>query len=345
MKRILVTGAGGYLGSLLVGELVEAGYEVVAYDRFFFGEKVLGPLARSSQVIVQRGDVRDIAPQDFEGVHAVCDLAALSNDPAGELDPVVTFNINHKGRARVARLAKEAKVARYVLSSSCSIYGLGAEEALDENAATAPLTTYATANLRAEEETLPLGDGNFVTTALRIATMYGLSPRMRFDLVVNTMTLHAVQKGRIFVSGGGQQWRPHIHVRDAARAFRMVIEAPPDAVNRQVFNLGAENARIMTVADTVHSVAPFPVAIEVGSDTPDLRDYNVSFEKIGRVLKFAPRFTMAEGIREICEALRRGEVADTPETTTVSWYRRLFEARRLLETAVLNGQVPASRAP
>ena len=339
MKKVLVTGAGGYIGSVLTRALLDAGYAVIAYDRFFFGEETLGDVAGHPNLTILRKDIRDISGDDMAGVHAVCDLAALSNDPSGDLNPELTMQINHAGRRRVAQMAKKAGVERYVLSSSCSVYGQSQGRDLAEDGPTSPLTTYARANLKAEEDILPLASGGFSCTVLRNATVFGLSPRMRFDLIVNLMTLHAVEKGRITIMGGGRQWRPLVHVQDAALAFRTIIEAPAASVNREIFNVGHTNAQVLTVAYTIRETLPFPLQIEIAPDDPDRRNYRTSFAKAKERLGFAPARTIAEGTREIYEALKTGAVENAPMTSTVKWYRNLLEAQRLVDRVVLDGRL------
>lgn len=339
MKRVLVTGAGGYIGTVLCQDLLANGYAVTAFDRFFFGQDTLREIAGNPGLSVVKKDIRDIDECDLAGVFAVCDLAALSNDPCGELNPRLTEEINHMGRVRVAQAAKRAGVERYVFSSSCSVYGHGEGLALDETAPPSPLTTYARATLRAEQETLPLGDGGFCTTALRNATVFGLSPRMRFDLIVNLMTLHAVEKGRITVMGGGRQWRPLVHIRDVASAFRTVIEAPAAKVSGQIFNIGKQNAQVVSVAYVVRETLPFPLQIEIAPDDADRRNYNVSFEKAKRVLGFEAQRSIADGAREIYEALKAGQIENGPKTSTVRWYINVIEAKKLVDSIALDGRL------
>ncbi len=338
MKTLLVTGAGGYIGSVLTGMLLEAGYRVRALDRYFFGP-TLQHLQPNPHLEVIKADVRDFDPGLLEGVWGVIDLAALSNDPAGELDPETTLAINHRGRARVARLAKERGARRYVLASSCSVYGFQ-EGLLDETSPTRPLTTYAEANLRAEASNLPLADGNFCVTALRQATVYGLSPRMRFDLAINGMTLGLWKEGRIPLLRDGTQWRPFVHVRDTSRAFLAVLEAPEEKVNGQIFNVGSEaqNYQILPLAEEIAQALGKPFQFE-WYGLPDHRSYRVSFAKIRDTLGYAPQFTPSDAAREIAQALEAGQVVPDDRTLTLKWYKNLMEWQRILREVELDGRL------
>ncbi len=337
--RVMVTGAGGYIGSCLSEVLLDAGHQVLAVDRWFFGEERVADLKLRPGYEALSADIRDLTPDHFHQVDAVCDLAALSNDPSGDLNPDWTRSINHHGRAHVARCARQAGVSRYVLASSCSVYGAAENNILDETSAPNPVTVYAAANLSAEKDVLALGGDGFTVTALRQATVFGLSRRMRFDLVINIMTLNAVEKGCIFVTGGGRQWRPIVHVRDTAKAFLAVLSASPDKVSGEIFNVGATNMQVVSIAYSVREQIPFPIGLQVVPDDPDKRDYNVSFEKIRRVLGWEPHCTPADGVREIYEALQSGKVSAEPWTQTVGWYKRLIEANRLMARLLVDGHL------
>ena len=336
MKTILVTGAGGYIGSILTRLLREAGYRVTAVDRFFFGRDSLPPEDDTLRVV--RSDIRWMDESLFDEVFGVIDLAALSNDPAGELDADKTWAVNHRGRARVARLAKAHGVSRYVLPSSCSIYGFQ-EGLLNETSPVNPLTTYAKANLAAEGDTLALGDSEFCVVVLRQATVYGFSPRMRFDLAINGMVKGLFQNGILPILRDGLQWRPFVHVRDTSRAMIAMLEAPSELVNGEIFNVGSDeqNFRIMPLAQTV--------ADAIGSEfhyewygLPDHRSYQISFEKIGRVIGYATKLTPADGAREVHRALKEGQIdADDPRTITVDWYKSLIEMHGFLKETELEG--------
>ena len=322
--RVLVTGAGGYIGSVLVPMLLERGYEVLALDRFFFGKEKLPPPDGKLEILEE--DIRFFEKEILKDVDAVIDLAALSNDPAGELDPVKTWSINYLGRFRVATLSKLMGVKRYILPSSCSVYGFQ-DEVVDETSRTNPLTTYAKANLKAEEDILNLADGNFTVVILRQATVYGLSPRMRFDLAINGMVRGFFKNGRIPILRDGTQWRPFVHVRDTSRAMIMALEAPKESVNGEIFNVGSDeqNYQIFDLARRVAEAIGIPFEYE-WYGLPDHRSYKVSFRKIKERLGFKPDYNAERGAVEIWEALKSGKVnPDDPRTITVEWYKSLLK--------------------
>jgi nucleoside-diphosphate-sugar epimerase len=335
----MVTGAGGYIGTQLVRDLVKAGHEVTAVDRFFFGKEPLSEFVGNKKVTIKQKDIRDLDQNDFKGHDAVCDLACLSNDPAGEIDPQLTYQINRDGRIHVAKVAKLAGVRKYIISSSCSVYGTGEESQLSETSKTNPISIYAKSTLEAEQENLSIADNNFAVTALRNATVFGLSTRMRFDLVVNLMTLSAFQKGRIIVMGGGLQWRPLVHLSDVSKAFITVISEDSNLVNKEIFNIGYKNFQIKSLAYLVRDELSFPVEIDVAPDDTDKRDYNVSFEKATDKLGFTAQVDVTHGIREIFAALKSGKVDTSIKTITVQWYRNILQAKQLIDEIALDGRV------
>jgi nucleoside-diphosphate-sugar epimerase len=337
--KALVTGGAGYIGSTLIPILLERGYKVKCLDRLFFGKEPLEQVTSDPNFELLKGDVRWFPPDILKDVDAVIDLAALSNDPSGELDPAKTLDINYLGRARVAKLSKEYGVKRYVVASSCSVYGFQ-EGALSETSSVNPLTTYARANVMVERDVLPMSDSGFTTTALRFATVYGLSRRMRFDLAINGIILGLYKTGKIPVMRDGTQWRPFIHVRDVADAFLEVIEAPVEKVSGEVFNVGSEeqNYQIRPLAELIGRSIGIPFEVEwYGS--PDRRSYRVSFDKVKSTLEFTPKYTAREGAVEVYRALRDGKVCDTLKTKTVEWYKHLLEAHALTREVMLRDTV------
>lgn len=336
MKKILVTGAGGYIGSTLTRMLLEQGYQVVALDRFFFGRQTLPE--EGNGLKIQQADIRWTDESAFEGIDAVIDLAALSNDPSGELHQEKTWEINHRGRARNAQLAKKMGVKRYILPSSCSIYGFQ-EGILSEESSTNPLTTYAKANLAAEQDVLPLADADFAVVVIRQATVYGLSHRMRFDIAINGMVKGFVQNGKIPILRDGTQWRPFVHVKDTCRAMMLLLEAEDGVINGEVFNVGSDdqNVQIMPLAELVAEACELPFEYEWYGD-PDVRSYRVSFEKISKTLGYETLYSPKDGAKEIFDAIRSERVdPDDPRWITVKWYKHIMEMHDFLDEIEING--------
>ena len=341
MKKILVTGGGGYIGSVLCEVFLNKGYAVVCLDRFFFGKNTVEPLKRFPNFHVVQDDIRFIDKRIFKDIHAVIDLAGISNDPACELDPVLTEEVNHKGCVRLAEMAKEAGVERYIFSSSCSIYGTGQHMALTEESPLNPVSLYAKTKIASEKEIKNLHDKKFCVTCLRNATVYGYSRRMRFDLLVNLMTAHAVTKGKIFVLGGGKQWRPNIHVKDLCKAFILILESSPGKVGGEIFNVGVneQNYQVIQVANMIREVVPY-VELEIVPDDVEKRNYNVNFDKIKNVLGFKVERTVLEGAVEVKQAIERAEVDfDDIRTITLKYYKYLIDADRILNEVKIGGRL------
>ena len=306
--RVLVTGHEGYLGSVLVPRLVDAGHEVVGLDTGLFADGTIGPVP--ADVPALRVDLRDVTEDHLAEVapDAVMHLAALCNDPLGDLDPELTYDVNHRSTVRLAKAAKAAGVERFLFSSSCSLYGSGADDSpLDENAGFAPLTPYGESKILSEQDLLPLADDDFSPIFLRNATAYGFSPRLRGDLVVNDLVGHALLAGNIGLRSNGMAWRPLVHADDIASAFIALLEAPRDVVHARAYNVGSsdENYLIRDVANLVQEVVGGEVTFAEGAGA-DARNYRVSCDRIAaEVPEFKPQWTVRKGIEQLVENYKR----------------------------------------
>lgn len=326
MKTILVTGAGGYIGSILVPKLLKKNYKVIALDRFFFGQD---KLKWDKNLTILQEDSRKIKEDIFKNVYGVIDLVAISNDPSGELFGDITLQINYKSRVDIAIMAKKMGVKRYILPSSCSIYGFS-DEKVDEKSKTNPLTTYAKANEKAELDVLPLADKNFCVTIMRQATVFGYSPKMRFDLAINGMTYGAWKDKKLPLMRDGNQYRPMVHVEDTTDVMCKLLEADKDIINQELFNVGGNqnNYQIKRlgeeIANTVSQKIDHKIEIQWYGD-PDHRSYFVDFSKIKNTLFWEPKYDASMGAEEIVEKLENKTLKKTDQTITLQWYKQLIK--------------------
>ncbi len=304
--RVLVTGHLGYIGTVMVPMLLDEGFEVVGLDsdlfeRSTFGEGIV-PVPHIKK------DVRDVETSDLRDFDAVIHLAGLSNDPLGDLNPDLTFDINHLASVRLAELSKQAGIRRFVFSSSCSNYGAGGEALLNEHSAFNPVTPYGISKVRVEQDVSKMADNSFSPTFLRNATAFGVSPRLRFDLVLNNLAAWAFTTGKVFIKSDGTPWRPIVHIADISRAFIAVLKSPIDLVHNQAFNVARneDNYRIHELADIVKETVPNTV-IEYAKDAgPDKRCYRVDSSKIMNTLSsFKPVWDARKGARELLGAYKK----------------------------------------
>jgi nucleoside-diphosphate-sugar epimerase len=338
--RVLVTGHKGYIGTIMVPMLQSEGYEVVGLDSDIFegcafgDESICGGIPNIPYV---RKDVRDVASSDLRGIDAVVHLCALSNDPLGFFNPEMTLEINYKASVRLARLAKKMGVERYLFSSSCSVYGAAGADIVNEESKPNPVTPYGVSKMKTEEAISKLADADFCPTFFRSATAYGVSPMLRFDLVLNNLIAWAYTTGTVLLKSDGTAWRPIVHIEDISRAFIAALEASRDKVRNQVFNVGIseENYRVRELAEIAKETVPNS-KIEFSKDAePDKRSYRVSFDKIAQILKgFKPKWNARLGAKQLYDAYRK--VGITLEEFEGPRYRRITHLENSVRSGILD---------
>lgn len=331
--RVLVTGHQGYIGTVMVSILQAAGHDVTGLDSGFFDDCVLGPVPVDPPGM--RVDLRDVTVEHLQGFDAVIHLAALSNDPLGALAPEITYDINHHASVRLARLAKEAGVRRFLYASTCSVYGAAGEDLVTETAPLRPLTPYAESKVRVEDDVAAIADDSFSPVFLRNATAFGFSPRLRADIVLNNLVGHAVLTGDVRVLSDGTPWRPLVHVRDIARAFLVALEAPICKVHCAAYNVGTEsnNLTVAEIAQSVVDVVPGAKLLITGETGADPRSYRVDFSAVRNTLGFDAEWTIPDGAAELYKEYIS---AGLTEHDFVKKFTRLAHLQTLQATGVLD---------
>jgi nucleoside-diphosphate-sugar epimerase len=343
--KVLVTGHHGYIGSVMVPLLLETGHDVVGLDTGLYEACGFGEGRR--EVASIRLDLRDVEPRHLQGFEAVVHLAALSNDPLGDLDPQLTYDINHGASVRLARAARDAGVERFLFASSCSLYGAsGTDAPLTEDAPFNPVTPYGESKFLVERDVAPLASDSFSPVFFRNATAYGVSPFLRVDIMVNNLVGYAVTTGEVLIKSDGSPWRPLVHVEDICRAFVATLGADRQRTHNQAFNVGLteENFRVRDVADMVESVVAGSRVEYAAGASADARDYRVDFGKIRRVLpEFRPRWTVRKGVEELYEAYQRYNL--TADEFLGGRYVRLAEIKRLQGQALIDERLRWTTSP
>lgn len=342
MKKILVTGSEGYIGTVMVPMLLEQGYDVTGCDPGFFAE---GNLTNTTfqKFNLMKKDMRDLIESDLVDYDAIISLAALCNDPLGEFLEDLTYEINYRATVKLAKLARNAGVKRFIYSSSCSLYGKGGEKILTEKDKTYPQTVYGKSKILAENNLMKLADNDFSPVFMRNATCFGISPRMRFNIVVNNLAGYAKTTGKIQILGDGTPWRPLVHIKDVCRAFIAVLESDKEVIHNQVFNVGdkKENYQIKEIAQKVKNQYPYCEITIAQKKSKDTRNYMVSFDKLNNILGFEANVTLDKGLENIAKTYN--EINLTKITFNNPIYTRISQMKYLIENKIVDHNLKWTR--
>lgn len=335
--KVLVTGYNGYVGTVMTPMLLAAGHEVIGMDTNLYKGSTFGKERIIENVPSIDKDIRDVEVSDLQGFEGIIHLAGLSNDPLGDLNPDLTYQINHLASVKLATLAKEAGVSRFIFASSCSNYGAAGDNFLTEEAQFNPVTPYGISKVRVEQDVSKMADDDFSPTFLRSGTAYGVSPRLRFDLVLNNLVAWAFTTGNVLLKSDGSPWRPVVHIEDMSRAFLSALNAPRELVHNEAFNVGQtkENYRVKEMAQIVIDTVPGS-KLEFASDAgPDKRNYRVNCDKIATVLtEFKPQWTVRKGAQELYDAYQ--EVGLQLDEFEGDRYRRIHHIKYLINSGRLS---------
>ncbi len=337
--RVLVTGHNGYVGTVMVPMLLDAGHDVVGMDTNLYRACTFGEDTTVKIPAIEK-DIRDVTAADLDGFDAIIHLAGLSNDPLGDLNPTLTYKINHQASVRMAKLAKEVGVQRFIFSSSCSNYGAGLSDWLTEESPFNPVTPYGRSKVMVEHEVAELADDDFSPTFMRSGTAYGVSPRLRFDLVLNNLTAWAYTTGKVLLKSDGSPWRPVVHIRDMSLAFIAALNAPRELIHNEAFNVGRpeENYRIRELAQIVAEVVPGSRVEFADGAGPDKRNYRVDSGKIARVLPdYKPQWDARKGAEELYQAYKAADLQ--PGEFEGAKYRRIHHIKKLLANGALDNEL------
>jgi nucleoside-diphosphate-sugar epimerase len=321
---VLVVGGGGYLGSILIPQLLEQGYDIKCLDKLFFGEKPIESF--KDEIEIFREDIRICDPSIFNNVDVCINLAAISQpDQTKMIDPKLYYEINHEGCIRIAKLCKDKGIHRFIFTSTCSVYGFQDNIISEENNPN-PLEAYGKSKVLAEKDLLNLADDNFLVTILRPGTMYGFSPKMRFDLVVNGMTWALQEFKKINVMRDGNQWRPNVHVKDVARLITELLELNKEKIQKEIFNVGAnqQNYQILPLAKLIGDSVGINYELDWYGE-PDTRSYRVDFSKLKNDLGFKIKHTVEEAAKKVYNALEVGKTKKDETTSIVGWYKKISD--------------------
>lgn len=329
LMRCLVTGNHGYIGSIMSNGLIKNGYDVVGYDCDYFPSEIFGredAFKSRSKIRQISKDIRDVSEKDMKGIDAVIHLAALPNDPACDLNPAVTYDINYLATLQLAIAAKRAGVKKFIYASSCSVFGVKGEEIINEGDRPSPITPYGVSKLNSEISLLQMNSDDFAVICMRNATCYGVSPRMRFDMVLNNLVGYAYTEGKVKILSDGTAWRPLVHIEDVTLAYILALEMEAQDISGQVFSIGSENFQVKDIANIVSSIVPNSEVFYDPKGQKDWRSYRVNFNKANKILGFKPKWGARAGAEELYTAYQQLKMTKENFQHNKFWAGKYFKS-------------------